>query len=89
MARVVIRPKARRELQQVVVYLMENAGPEVARRFRRAATETFQSLAAMPAIAVDQSRGCAQDVSTRGCGWRVYDLQHWREQVSPGHVYRL
>jgi plasmid stabilization system protein ParE len=50
MARVIIRPKARRELQQVVVYLIENAGPEVARRFRRAATETFQSLAAMPAM---------------------------------------
>ena len=50
MARVVIRPKARRELQQVVVYLTENAGPEVSRRFRRAATETFQSLAAMPAM---------------------------------------
>jgi len=36
MARVVIRPKARRELQQVVVYLMENAGPEVSRQYRLA-----------------------------------------------------
>jgi plasmid stabilization system protein ParE len=50
MARVIIRPKARRELQQVVAYLIENAGLEVARRFRQAATDTFQELAAMPAM---------------------------------------
>jgi len=50
MARVVIRPKARRELRQVVAYLIENAGLEVARRFRKAATETFQELAATPAM---------------------------------------
>ena len=50
MARVTIRPKARRELQQIIAYLIENAGLEVARRFRQAATGTFQSLAAMPAM---------------------------------------
>jgi len=47
-ARVLIRPEARTELQQIITYLIEKAGVEVAQRFRRSATETFQDLARMP-----------------------------------------
>jgi toxin ParE1/3/4 len=48
MASVLIRPKARREINDILVYYIETAGIGVARRFRKAATETFRELAEFP-----------------------------------------
>src|SRR6266852_6012859 len=48
MASVLIRPKARREVNAILVYYTETAGIGIARRFRQAATETFRELAEFP-----------------------------------------
>jgi plasmid stabilization system protein ParE len=48
MARVLVRPRARRDINEILVYDIETAGIEVARRFRRAATETFRELSQAP-----------------------------------------
>lgn len=48
MARVFLRPKARREINSILVYYIENAGVDIARRFRKAASETFLDLAKNP-----------------------------------------
>jgi len=48
MARVSIRPRARRDLREILVYYIENAGIETARRFREAASATFRELSAFP-----------------------------------------
>ena len=50
MSRVNIRPRARRDINAILIYYMETAGIEVARRFRQAATETFRALAESPLI---------------------------------------
>jgi plasmid stabilization system protein ParE len=42
--RVNIRPKARRDINAILIYYMETAGIEVAGRFRKAAMETFREL---------------------------------------------
>src|SRR6266852_4155021 len=48
MASVLIRPKARREINAILVYYIETAGIGVARGFRKAATETLRELAEFP-----------------------------------------
>ena len=48
MARVIVRPKARRDINAILVYYIETAGIDVARRFRQMATETFRELAGTP-----------------------------------------
>ena len=48
MARVSIRPRARRDLREILTYYIETAGVETARRFRAAATQTFSELAEFP-----------------------------------------
>ena len=48
MPRVMVRPKARRDINGILVYYIETAGADVARRFRKAATETFRELAELP-----------------------------------------
>src|ERR1019366_4686413 len=68
----------------------QSQGPSRIRRHTQGRRDAARRLVSdSEAIAVDQSRGCAQDVSTRGCGWRIHGLQHWREQVSFGHVHQL
>jgi toxin ParE1/3/4 len=47
-ARILLRPKAKREITLITAYLIENASPDVAWRFRSAAQETFERLAAFP-----------------------------------------
>lgn len=47
---ILIRPKAKREITLIIAYLIENASPEVALRFRSAAKATFERLAAFPRI---------------------------------------
>ncbi len=48
MARIITRPAAKRDLTLHFVWLAEQAGVEVARRFRQAAEKSFQDLAEMP-----------------------------------------
>src|ERR1700674_2441446 len=50
MPRVIIRPKARRDINSILVYYIATAGVEVAKRFRKAATETFLELAKAPFV---------------------------------------
>jgi len=50
MARVIVRPKARRDINAILAYYLETAGIDVARRFRQMAAETFHQLAEMPLI---------------------------------------
>jgi len=50
MARVIIRPKARRDINGILVYYIETAGIDLARRFRTAATESFRELAKLPSM---------------------------------------
>ena len=48
MARAVQRPAARRDFIIHYVYLAENAGPDVAKRFRQAVESAYAKLAEMP-----------------------------------------
>jgi toxin ParE1/3/4 len=48
MPRVVVRPRARRDIRDILSNYIETAGIEIARRFREAATETFLGLAEFP-----------------------------------------
>lgn len=50
MARVLIRPRARRDVQAILTYYLEVADPAVADRFRLAASTTFAQLAETPRI---------------------------------------
>ena len=45
MARVFVRPRARRDLREILVYYIDNAGIETAHRFTQAASQTFRELA--------------------------------------------
>ena len=48
MARVYLRPKARREINSILVYYIEKTGIEIPTRFRKAASDTFVDLARNP-----------------------------------------
>lgn len=48
MARVAIRPRARRDLREILAYYIETAGVETARHFREAAAQTFHQLSKFP-----------------------------------------
>jgi toxin ParE1/3/4 len=48
MARIIKRLAAKRDLTQHFVWFVEQAGLEVARRFRDAAEKSFRDLAEMP-----------------------------------------
>ena len=74
MARVVVRPAARRGLTRHFAYLVENAGLEVARRFRDSARTTFDGLAKMPEMG-----------SPRNIG-RFTDLRMWRVRGFEKHL---
>ena len=50
MARVVVRPKARRDINGILAHYIDTASLEAARRFRKAATETFAEFAETPLI---------------------------------------
>src|ERR1035437_7928012 len=68
----------------------QSQGPSRVRRHSQGRRDAARRLVSdSEAIAVDQSGGCAQDVSARGCGWRAHDLQHWREKKLLGHVNQL
>jgi len=75
MARFRIRPQARRELQQIVTYLLENAGLEVARRFRQCATETFHNLAQTPGMGAPRKVRRPEFAGVRM--WRVKDFDNY------------
>ena len=62
MARVVVRPAARRDLTRHLAYLVENAGLEVARRFRDSARTTFDGLAKMPEMGSPRNIGRFTDL---------------------------
>jgi plasmid stabilization system protein ParE len=42
---VVIRPRARRDISEILMYYLDAAGADIASRFRKAAAETFRELA--------------------------------------------
>lgn len=67
--RVLIRPKARRDLKQILVYYLENAGLEVAKRFRAAVTETLEQLAQQPGLGAPRKVRRAEFREVRM--WRV------------------
>jgi plasmid stabilization system protein ParE len=75
MARLTIRPKARRELQQILGYLIENAGVEVARRFRQAAVRTFEEPAERPLIGAPRKVRRPQFAGIRM--WRVKEFDSY------------
>ena len=50
MAYVVIRPQARQDLRDALIYYIEKSGIDLARRFRRAADMSFRGLAESPLI---------------------------------------
>lgn len=54
MARVRLRPAARRDLINHYVYLSGNAGAEIADRFLNAAESSFADLAAQPTMGASQ-----------------------------------
>jgi plasmid stabilization system protein ParE len=47
---VVIRPRARRDITEILIYYLDAAGADIASRFRKATAETFRELANSPAI---------------------------------------
>jgi toxin ParE1/3/4 len=73
MARVIIRPKARRDINAVLVYYIETAGLDVARRFRKAATETFRELAEFPMMGAPRKIRTPEFQGVRM--WRVRDFE--------------
>jgi plasmid stabilization system protein ParE len=54
-ARVIVRPKARGDINAILVHYIENAGIDIARHFRKAANETFRELAEFPLIGAPRS----------------------------------
>ena len=69
MARVVVRPKARRDINGILVYYIQTAGIEVAKRFRQAAAETFRELAAQPLMGASRKVRKPEYLGARM--WRV------------------
>jgi plasmid stabilization system protein ParE len=69
MARVLVRPKARRDINAALVYYIETAGFDVERRFREAMQETFRELAEAPLIGVARKVRKVQFQGVRM--WRV------------------
>ena len=50
MARVIVRPEARQDLRNILVYYIAQSGVDLAKRFRYAANMTFHELAESPLI---------------------------------------
>jgi toxin ParE1/3/4 len=65
--RAVRRPAARRDFIKHFVYLAENAGLEVAHRFRFSVERSYQDLAKMPHVGVLRT-----SVATRHQGIRLF-----------------
>jgi toxin ParE1/3/4 len=75
MPRITQRPAARRDLIQHFVYLAEHAGLETARRFRQAAQQTYEELAAMPQMGA--SRKVRQGRFAEVRMWRVRSFENY------------
>ena len=83
MSRVYLRPKARREINAILVYLIENAGVEVAKRFRQAAADTFVELARNPLIGAVRK---VRRPEFRGVRmWRVRRFESYLVFYAPKH----
>ena len=48
MARAIIRPRARRDINSILAFFIETAGISVAKQFREAATQTLRELSESP-----------------------------------------
>jgi toxin ParE1/3/4 len=75
MARVVVRPRARRDLNDILVYYIETAGIDIARRFRNAATETFRELARAPLMGAPRKVRKPEFAGIRM--WRVRGFENY------------
>jgi toxin ParE1/3/4 len=76
MSRVIVSPRADRDLDDCADYLARRASLQVARRFLAAAAQTFESLAGMPGI------GSAAGVrSAAGQELRLWTVQGFRNHV--------
>lgn len=75
MAKVVQRKQARRDFILHYVYLAENAGLTVAKRFREAVQTTYAELAAMPGMGAPGKVKGAKYESVRL--WRVNDFENY------------
>ena len=75
MAKAVQRPKARRDFIMHYVYLAENAGLAVAKRFREAVQATYADLAAMPRMGAPGKVKGAKYESLRL--WRVNGFENY------------
>lgn len=73
MARVLVRPAARRDITHHFAYIGENAGIEIARRFRNAARITFNELAQMPGMGSGRQVGKFADIHM----WRVRGFEKY------------
>ena len=75
MPRVVIRPRAWREIDQQVAYLQAQAGAEVAERFLDGLAATCDQLARMPHIGA--LCGFRRASLRRVRRWRVQGFDNW------------
>ena len=75
MARVIVRPSARRDINGILVYYIETAGIEVAKRFRQAAAETFRELAALPLMGASRKVRKPEYLGVRM--WRVRGFESY------------
>jgi plasmid stabilization system protein ParE len=75
MARILLRPKARRDINGILVYYIETAGVDVARRFRKAATESFRELAGLPMMGAPRKVAKPEFLGVRM--WRVRGFESY------------
>ena len=79
MVRILVRPRAQREIDAILVYYIENAGLEVARQFRRAAMDRFSG-----------SRKCqARELLARFASLNSKDVRMWHIEGFENYLYFL
>ena len=75
MPRVVVRPRAWREIDRQIAYLQQQAGAEVAERFLDSLTQTCDQLARMPHMGM--LCGFRRASLRRVRRWRVQGFDNW------------
>lgn len=83
MARIELRPTARREINEIVAYYLESANDQVALRFRTLALETFRMLAARPFLGV-RVKVRAPDLKAVRM-WRIREFEDYLVFYLPLH----
>ena len=81
MARAVQRPAARRDFSAHYVYLAENAGLDVAKRFRQAVESAYTQLAEMPRMGAPAKVRQRKHSDTRI--WRIREFEEYLIAYKP------